>query len=339
MPHASTLIRTSPAAGCGISRSSSSNSPPAFPTCATRFFAISLSPSQSLSGSGFWMPSLPPQLEIQLLLFPSCSSHFLAPTSRTVPSANSNLNPGECYGRHPPPSSQVRPNCVWHAFPWSPTSSKNAVLFTPTPSSPDFLKRAHEVENSSNTLKTWLKADPLGLPRRASFRRSETQRKPASSRLRNQFPFSNLRFTHFPCPNSGPPSSCLSPPPRPKLFLMMSSFLRRISFSLLTFFVLSSLDACSSASSSTTSNPPPPSGDSVAISVTPTSASIRAGASLTFSARVSHSANTTVSWSVNSTPGGSSALGTVDSSGNYTAPTTLPSPNTISITATSAADK
>src|SRR5215469_384807 len=164
MPHASTLIRTSPAAGCGISRSSSSNSPPAFPTCATRFFAISLSPSQSLSGSGFWMPSLPPQLEIQLLLFPSCSSHFLAPTSRTVPSANSNLNPGECYGRHPPPSSQVRPNCVWHAFPWSPTYSKNAVLFTPTPSSPDFLKRAHEVENSSNTLKTWPKADPSRHP-------------------------------------------------------------------------------------------------------------------------------------------------------------------------------
>jgi len=119
---------------------------------------------------------------------------------------------------------------------------------------------------------------------------------------------------------------------------MMSSFLRRISFSLLTIFVFSSLDACRSASTSSTSNPPPPSGDSVAISVTPTSASIRAGASLTFSARVSHSANTTVSWSVNSTPGGSSALGTVDSSGNYTAPTTLPSPNTISITATSAAD-
>src|SRR5579859_738361 len=44
-PHAFTLIRTSPAPGTGISRSTSSNSPPALPTCATRFFAIFLSPN------------------------------------------------------------------------------------------------------------------------------------------------------------------------------------------------------------------------------------------------------------------------------------------------------
>src|SRR5215469_1574726 len=147
MPHASTLIRTSPAAGCGISRSTSSNSPPAFPTCATRFFAISLSPSQSPSGSGFWMPSLPTQLEIPYSF--SCSSHFLAPTSRTVPSANSNLNPRGCHA------------CVCHAFPWSPTSSKNAVLPTPTPSPSDFLKRAHEAEKLVKHVKDLAKGCPL----------------------------------------------------------------------------------------------------------------------------------------------------------------------------------
>jgi hypothetical protein len=41
---------------------------------------------------------------------------------------------------------------------------------------------------------------------------------------------------------------------------------------------------------------------------------------------------------VNSTPGGSATLGTINSSGNYTAPTTPPSPNNVTVTATSAAD-
>jgi len=57
-----------------------------------------------------------------------------------------------------------------------------------------------------------------------------------------------------------------------------------------------------------------------------------------FTATVTGSSNTAVSWSVNSSPGGSSTLGTIDSSGNYTAPAALPSPNTVSVTATSAAD-
>src|SRR5258707_5531730 len=48
-PQAFTLIRTSPAAGAGISRSTSSKSPPALPTCATRFFAIFHSPFAQLA--------------------------------------------------------------------------------------------------------------------------------------------------------------------------------------------------------------------------------------------------------------------------------------------------
>jgi hypothetical protein len=57
-----------------------------------------------------------------------------------------------------------------------------------------------------------------------------------------------------------------------------------------------------------------------------------------FSAMVTGSSNTTVSWSVNSTPGGSSTVGTIDSSGNYIAPASLPSPNNVSVTVTSSAD-
>jgi hypothetical protein len=104
---------------------------------------------------------------------------------------------------------------------------------------------------------------------------------------------------------------------------------------LLVFFASLTLAACGTSSQS--GNQPPPSG-TVAITVAPTSASIRAGASYAFSATITGSSNTAVSWSVNSTPGGSATLGTIASSGNYTAPSTLPSPNTVTVTATSAAD-
>ena len=99
------------------------------------------------------------------------------------------------------------------------------------------------------------------------------------------------------------------------------------------------LAACgnSSAFSSSNQSPPPASG-TVAVIVTPPTANIRAGSTYLFTATVTGSSNTLVSWSVNSTPGGSSTLGTIDSSGNYTAPSVLPSPNTVSVTATNSAD-
>ena len=85
-------------------------------------------------------------------------------------------------------------------------------------------------------------------------------------------------------------------------------------------------------------NPNPPSNPGVAVTVSPGSANIRAGDSYSFSASVSGTSNTGVSWSVNGAAGGSSATGTIDSSGKYTAPATLPNPNTMTIRATSAAD-
>lgn len=98
------------------------------------------------------------------------------------------------------------------------------------------------------------------------------------------------------------------------------------------------LGACGTSSASSPSNQTPPPSGSVAVSVSPTSANIRAGSTYVFTATVTGSSNTAVSWSVNSTPGGSSTLGTIDSSGNFTAPAALPSPNTVSVTVTSAAD-
>ena len=99
----------------------------------------------------------------------------------------------------------------------------------------------------------------------------------------------------------------------------------------LSLFLLS----CGSATHTT--NPPPP-GASITVSVSPSSATVRAGSSYKFTATVSGSSNTSVTWAVNSISGGNSTLGTIDSTGNYTAPSTLPSPNSLSLVATSAAD-
>lgn len=117
----------------------------------------------------------------------------------------------------------------------------------------------------------------------------------------------------------------------------MYSALRTIFLFLLVSLLAMALASCGTASKST--SPPtqtPPA--SISVAVSPATANIRAGSSYTFSAAVTGSSNTSVTWSVNSTPGGNSTIGTINSSGNYTAPSTLPSPNTISVTASSAAD-
>jgi len=101
-------------------------------------------------------------------------------------------------------------------------------------------------------------------------------------------------------------------------------------------FVSGFLAACGSASSSGNTQPPPT--PSISVAVAPSTANIRVANSASFSATVSGTTNTTVTWSVNDTAGGSSTLGTIDASGKYTAPATVPSPNTVTIKATSSAD-
>src|ERR1700741_3688955 len=125
----------------------------------------------------------------------------------------------------------------------------------------------------------------------------------------------------------------LASPPRQTIPAMSS---RSSSFPPPRLLLAPLLAACGTSSAPSNQTPPPP--GSVAVSVSPASANIRAGSTYMFTAPVTGSSNTAVSWSVNSTPGGSPTLGTIDSSGNYTAPITLPSPNTVSVPATSAAD-
>jgi len=94
---------------------------------------------------------------------------------------------------------------------------------------------------------------------------------------------------------------------------------------------------CSATTSSSKSPSTPSNPASTSVTVSPTTASIHAGDTFQFTAVVSGNSNTTVSWTVNDASGGSAALGTISATGNYTAPVSLPSPNALTVTATSAA--
>jgi len=77
---------------------------------------------------------------------------------------------------------------------------------------------------------------------------------------------------------------------------------------------------------------------SVSVAVTPPVASVALNAQKQFMAAVSGSSNQAVTWDVNGTIGGNSAVGFIDSiSGLYTAPSAVPTPATVTIHATSSA--
>ncbi len=66
--------------------------------------------------------------------------------------------------------------------------------------------------------------------------------------------------------------------------------------------------------------PPPPPPQITGVTVAPQSVAIAAGATTQFSATVTGDATNSVTWSVNGVAGGNSTTGTIDASGNYTAP-------------------
>ncbi len=74
------------------------------------------------------------------------------------------------------------------------------------------------------------------------------------------------------------------------------------------------------------------------IVVKPANDSLVVGGQRLFSATVSGLASSGVAWSVNSVPGGNSMFGTINANGLYTAPTAVPSPNPVTVTATSTVD-
>jgi hypothetical protein len=76
----------------------------------------------------------------------------------------------------------------------------------------------------------------------------------------------------------------------------------------------------------------------VTVAVSPSTASVATAATQDFTATVRDTSDKAVTWQVNGVNGGSSATGTISTSGAYTAPATVPSPATVTVTAISQAN-
>ena len=74
------------------------------------------------------------------------------------------------------------------------------------------------------------------------------------------------------------------------------------------------------------------------VTISPTTAQIPVNGVQQFTALVSDTTNTAVSWSVNGVSGGNATVGTVSGTGFYSAPATVPNPATVIVTVTSEAD-
>ena len=104
---------------------------------------------------------------------------------------------------------------------------------------------------------------------------------------------------------------------------------------LCSFGLVILLGGCGGGNSSSTTSPPSP---SVTVTVSSSSSSVLLGNTQQFTATVTGTSNTAVTWSVNGVPGGNATAGTIASTGVYTAPKVLPSPANVTIQATSQAD-
>lgn len=76
----------------------------------------------------------------------------------------------------------------------------------------------------------------------------------------------------------------------------------------------------------------------VAVTIKPTFAIATVSQTTPFTDTVTGATNTSVTWEVNNTPGGSATIGTISATGVYTAPTQVPSPATVTVTVVSQAD-
>jgi hypothetical protein len=86
--------------------------------------------------------------------------------------------------------------------------------------------------------------------------------------------------------------------------------------------------AVGTASVTITGPPPPP--PPISVTISPSSTSVRVGRTRQFTATVQNTTNQTVTWSA--------TAGTISASGLYKAPSSVPSPNPVTVTAVSAAD-
>src|SRR2546426_568882 len=104
--------------------------------------------------------------------------------------------------------------------------------------------------------------------------------------------------------------------------------MRRLLWVFLFVFTGFFLSACSGAGRSNTAPP------QISVTISPTSASVATGQTQQFTATVTGSSNTGVTWQVNGVAGGSTPTGTISSTGLYNAPHSVPTTSTGSQTVT-----
>ena len=81
--------------------------------------------------------------------------------------------------------------------------------------------------------------------------------------------------------------------------------------------------------------PPPPPPPASSVTLVPTSATIYAGQTVTFTATVNGTSDKTVTWSVNGVVGGNATVGTITIAGLYQSPSAMPATNPVTIRAVS----
>ncbi len=105
-----------------------------------------------------------------------------------------------------------------------------------------------------------------------------------------------------------------------------------------SWFLFSSVLCCTACGGGTSSsNPPAP--PSVVVTISPTSANLQTAGVQQFEVKLTNASNTAVEWRVNGIAGGNDTVGTISTSGLYTAPPcVVPDPPVVNVSAISQAD-
>lgn len=97
------------------------------------------------------------------------------------------------------------------------------------------------------------------------------------------------------------------------------------------------LAGCSGSANSNQNGSNNSGGSGITLTLSPATATVVVNQSAAFQAAITGTSNTVVTWQVNGVTGGNSIVGTI-AGGLYTAPTTVPSPASVAVTATAQAD-
>jgi hypothetical protein len=102
--------------------------------------------------------------------------------------------------------------------------------------------------------------------------------------------------------------------------------MRKAFLAAIASLVVLTMSACGGSGS-----PPPPNNPTVAVA--PATANVQEASQQQFTATVSNTNDTAVTWQVNGVTGGNASVGTITSAGLYTAPNAIPSPASVTVSA------